>query len=173
MGGSWQSNQGMGLETMRWWLYNKPADMVMEISLSRWAAACTSDPGNCGAEHSGFPATVGPAHPEQVSVAPTAVSWAALIPGPGSDVCGGGGSWWWVSLAGGTESYLLPCDHTEVLNSALSRGLSMGPSTLDLSPEAWESSPLVQGLGGTCLHFYSFPLGLEASHFTSPTQFSQ
>lgn len=41
--------------------------------------ACTSDPGNCGAEHSGFLVTVGPAHPEQVSTSPIAVIWAALI----------------------------------------------------------------------------------------------
>lgn len=103
-----------------------------------------------GAEHSGFPAAVGSAFPEQVSAAPTAVSWAALTPGPGSEVCVGRLEV--ASLAGGTESHLLPYKHGEALSSALGRGLCMGTGTFGLSPsEACETRPIVQGLEGTFL----------------------
>lgn len=121
--------------------------------------ACTSDPGNCGAEHSGFLVTVGPAHPEQVSTSPIAVIWAALILRPWLRcvcVCGGGrrGSW-----GGGTESHFFPHKHTEVLNSTLGRGFYKETGTLGHScSEDCETSSLTQGLEGPCLQFDSFPV---------------
>lgn len=171
VGGDWRDHRlsGLQLEAMRWWLYSKPADVVMKRFPSAGEQqACTSDPGNCGAEHSGFLVTVEPAHPEQVSTSPIAVIWAALIPGPGSGVCvcGGGRRG---SQGGGTESHFLPHKHTEVLNSTLGRGFYKETSTLGHSrSEGCETSPLMQGSEGNCLQFDSFPVWLGASHFTSP-----
>ena len=88
MGGG-MTHQGLRLEVTGGWLYGKPADVVRgeRLSSAGEQQACTSATGNCGAECFGVLAAARPAHPEQVSAAPTAVSWAALAP---SCVCVGG-----------------------------------------------------------------------------------